>query len=77
MKKIRAKLGTPRLVLGKPTAKMTATSSHTDLKSIIEMAIHELCIAQEKIAEILNTIDQEIHPRINQALAELDEALSS
>ena len=48
LKKIRAKLGTSKLVSGKPTAKMTATSSHTDLQTMIEMAIHELCIAQEK-----------------------------
>jgi len=44
---------------------------------MIEMAIQELCIAQEKIAEIHGTIYEEIHPRINQVLAELDEALSS
>jgi len=62
---------------GKPTAKMTATSSQTDLKTMIEMAIHELCIAQEKIAKIHSAIYEEIHPHINQALAELDEALSS
>jgi len=32
---------------------------------------------QEKIAEIHSAIYEEIHPRINQALAGLDEALSS
>jgi len=41
------------------------------------MAIHELFIAQEKIAEIHSMIYEEIHPRINQALAGLDEALAS
>jgi len=56
---------------------MTATSSQTDLKTMLEMAIHELCIAQEKIAEIHSTIYEEIHPRIDQAFAGLDEALSS
>jgi len=62
---------------GKPTARMTATSSQTDLKTMLEMAIHELCIAQEKIAEIHSAIYEEIHPRIDQALAGLDEVLSS
>jgi len=41
------------------------------------MAIHELCIAREKIAEIHSTIYKEIHPQINQALAGLDEILAS
>jgi len=44
---------------------------------MIEMAIHELCMAQEKIAEIHSAIYDEIYPRINQALAGPDEALSS
>ena len=44
---------------------------------MIEMAIHELCIAQEKIAEVHSTIYEEIHPRINQALARLDDRLAS
>ena len=44
---------------------------------MIKMGIHELCIAQEKIAEIHSMIYEEIHPRINQALARLDEALAS
>jgi len=39
--------------------------------------IHELCIAQEKIAEIHSVIYEKIHPRINQCLAGLDEALAS
>ena len=57
---------------------MTAIASQTDLKTMIEMVIHELCIAQEKIAaEIHSTIYEEIHPRINQALAGLDEMLAS
>ena len=43
---------------------------------MIEM-IHELCSAQEKIAEIHSTIYKEIHPRINQALTGLDELLAS
>jgi len=53
------------ILAGKPTAKMTATSSQTDLKTMIEMAIRELCIAQEKINEIHSAIYEEIHPRIN------------
>ena len=44
---------------------------------MIEMIIHELCSAQEKIAEIHSTIYEEIHPRLNQALAGLDEILAS
>ena len=44
---------------------------------MIEMAIHELCITQERIAEIHSMIYEEIHPRINQPLAGLDEALAS
>jgi len=56
---------------------MTVTSSQTDLKTILKVAIHELCIAQEKITEIHSAIYEEIHPRINHALAGLDEALSS
>jgi len=56
---------------GKPTNKMASTSNQTNLKAMIEMVIHELCIAQEKIAEIHSTIYEEIHPRINQALQAL------
>jgi len=41
------------------------------------MAVHELCIAQERLAEIHSIIYEEIHPRINQALAGLDDALAS
>jgi len=54
-----------------------AISSQTDLKTMIEMAVHELYIAQEKIVEIHSTIYEEIHARINQALVGLDEALIS
>jgi len=41
------------------------------------MAVHELCTAQERLAEIHCIIYEDIHPRINQALAGLDEALAS
>ena len=41
------------------------------------MVVHELCTAQEQLAEIHSMIYEEIHPRINQALAGLDEALAS
>ena len=41
------------------------------------MVIHELCIAQEKIAEIHSIIYEKIHPWINQALAGLDDILAS
>jgi len=44
---------------------------------MLEMAIYELCTAQEKIAEIHSMIYEDIHPRINQALAGLDDALAS
>ena len=44
---------------------------------MIEMVIRELCIAQEKIAEIHSTNYEEIHPQINQALAGLDDILAS
>jgi len=44
---------------------------------MIEMVVHELYIAQEKIAQIHSTIYEEIHPRINQALAGLDDILTS
>jgi len=44
---------------------------------MIKMGIHELCIAQEKIAEIHSMIYEEIHPHINQALTGLNEALAS
>jgi len=56
---------------------MASTSNQTDLKAMIEMIVHELCSVQEKIAEIHNTIYEEIHPRINQALTGLDELLAS
>jgi len=41
------------------------------------MEVHELCTAQERLAEIHSIIYEDIHPRINQALAGLDEALAS
>ena len=44
---------------------------------MLEMAVHELCTAQERLAEIHSIIYEEIHPCINQALAGLDEALAS
>jgi len=56
---------------------MAASSSQTSLKTILEMAVHELCTTQERLAEIHSVIYEEIHPRINQALAGLDEALAS
>jgi len=43
---------------------------------MLKMAIHELCTTQERIAEIHSIIYEDIHPRINQALAGLDEALA-
>jgi len=62
---------------GKPMNEMAASSSQTSLKTMLEMAIYELCTAQEKIAEIHSMIYEDIHPRINQALAGLDDALAS
>jgi len=47
------------------------------MKTTIEMTIHELCIAQEKLPDIHNMIYEEIHPRINQAFAGLDDMLAS
>jgi len=47
------------------------------MKTMIEMTIHELCIAQEKLADIHIMIYEEIHSRINQALAGLDDMLAS
>jgi len=47
------------------------------MKTMIEMTIHELCIAQEKLVDIHSMIYEEIHPRINQALAGLDDMLVS
>jgi len=44
---------------------------------MIEMTIHEVCIAQEKLADIYSLIYEEIHPCINQALAGLDDMLAS
>jgi len=40
------------------------------------VAIHELCIAQDKITNIHNEIQQEIHPRIIHALSSLDEVIA-
>jgi hypothetical protein len=48
-----------------------------DCKLLLEMAIHELCIAQEKITDVYRVIHAEIHPRITQALSNLDEAMAS
>jgi len=64
-------------LVGKPINKMVASPSQTNMETMIEMTIHELCIAQEKLADIHNMIYEEIHPRINQALAGLDDILAS
>ena len=40
------------------------------------MAIHELCIAQERVTEIQQVIHQEVHPWIAQALSTLDEVMA-
>ena len=47
-----------------------------DIKVLLEMAIHELCIAQERVTTIHQEIQQEIHPRIVQALSSLDEIMA-
>jgi len=60
-------------LVGKPINRMAASSSRTSLKTTLEMAIHELCTAQERTAEVHSIIYEDIHPRINQALAGLDE----
>jgi len=62
---------------GKPINKMAASSSQTNMKTMIEITIHELCNTQEKLADIHSMIYEEIHPRINQALAGLDDMLAS
>ena len=46
-----------------------------NMKTMIEMTIHELYIAQEKLVDIHSMIYEEIHPRIN--LAGLDDMLAS
>ena len=53
----------------------------TDVKVLREMAIHELCIAQERVTEIHHEIQEEIHPRILNArilnaLSSLDEIMA-
>jgi len=40
------------------------------------MAIHELCIAQEKVTKIHHEIQEEVHLRIPQALSSLDEIMA-
>jgi len=47
-----------------------------DIKVLLEMAIHELCIAQDKITDIHHEIQHEIHPRIIHALSSLDEVMA-
>ena len=47
-----------------------------DIKVLIEMAIHELCITQERVTEVHQVICQEIHPRITHALSSLDEIMA-
>jgi len=56
---------------------MATSSSQTNMKTMFEMTIHELCIAQEKLADIHSMIHEEIHHRINQALAGLNDMLAS
>ena len=48
----------------------------TDVKVLLEMAIHELCIAQERVTKIHHEIQEEIHPRILNALSSLDEIMA-
>ena len=47
-----------------------------DIKVLLEMAMHELCIAQERVTMIHQEIQQEIHSRIVQALSSLDEIMA-
>jgi len=48
----------------------------TDIKVLLEIAIHELCIAQERVTKIHHEIQEEVHPRILQALSSLDEIMA-
>jgi len=47
-----------------------------DIKVLLEMAIHELCIAHERVIEIHQVIHQEVNPRITQALSSFDEVMA-
>ena len=47
-----------------------------DIQALLEMAIHELCITQERVTKIHHEIQEEIHPRILNALSSLDEIMA-
>jgi len=51
-------------------------SQARDIKVLLEMEIHELCIAQERVTNIHHEIQHEIHPRIVHALSILDEVMA-
>jgi len=58
---------------------MVETTQPEDIKNIkvlLEMAIHKLCIAQERVTEIHQIIHQEVDPRIIQALSSLNEIMA-
>jgi len=46
----------------------TQSEDIKDIKALLEKAIHELCIALERVTQIHQIIHQEVHPRIIQAL---------
>jgi len=54
----------------------TQSEDIKDIKVLLEIVIHELYIAQERLTEIHQIIHQEVHPRIIQALSSLDEIMA-
>ena len=64
------------IFLAEKEMELTEPEASKDIKVLLEMAIHELCIAQERVTEVHKTIHKEIHHRIMQALSSLDEIVA-
>ena len=54
----------------------TQSEDIKDIKVLLEIVIHELYIAQERLTEIHQIIHQEVHPRIIQALSSSNEIMA-